>query len=102
MQQHIAGCSDGWARARPKLAKGMQFRRARRTKQPIPCVRAEAHHAQEAALYITKFHRTNDRGKIGAERANVIERLSPRVYFQDEKDCCACQRSSHRLRYRTN
>ena len=54
VKEEIAGCRDGMARAGFEFAKRMQFRRPRLTKQPVPRVRSDPHHAGELSLDVAE------------------------------------------------
>ncbi len=54
VKQEIAGRRDGMARAGFDFAKRMQFRRPRLTKQPVPRVRSDPHHAGELSFDVAE------------------------------------------------
>ncbi len=76
VKQEIAGRRDGLACARLDLAKRMQFGRPRLTKEPVPRVRAYAHHAGEVSLDVAETDRAHQRRKVAAKRP---DRLTTRV-----------------------
>src|ERR1700721_1690671 len=49
VKDEIAGCRHGMARAGLDFPKGMQFRRPRLPKEPVPCVGSNPHHAGKVA-----------------------------------------------------
>ena len=54
VKEEIAGGGDGMARAGFDFPKRMQFRRPRLTKEPVPGVGSNPHHAGEVAFDIAK------------------------------------------------
>src|SRR5882762_5502249 len=75
----------------------MQFRRPRRPKEPVPCVRPKSHDAGEASFDIAKLHGAKQCRKVPAERTNRLPRLWACVNRDHQENGGAGQGRSHRL-----
>jgi hypothetical protein len=86
------------ARSGANLPEGMQLCRPRRPKEAVPRVGTEPHDAGKAPFQVAKFHRSQQRGEVSAERAQGGAIVKARVECRDQEDRGAGERSGYRLR----
>lgn len=98
MEEQVSGRGNRVARAGANLAKGMQFRGTRRSKQAVPGVRAEAHDAGESGFEIAKANSAQKRREIRAQRKNRRATFLGGVDGKDEKNGSAGEWRGDELR----
>jgi hypothetical protein len=86
------------ARSGANLSERMQLFRPRRPKEAIPGVGTEPDNAGKASFQVAKFHRSQQRGEVSAERANSAAIFNARVECCDQEDRGAGERPGNRLR----
>src|SRR5271165_492863 len=86
------------ARSGANLPEGMQLCRPRRPKEAVPRVGTEPHDAGKAPFQVPKFHRSQQRGEVSAERTQGGPIVKARVECRDQEDRGASERSGYRLR----
>ena len=94
------GVATAWRGPAPDFTERMQFRRTRLAKQPVPRVRAEAHHAGQLCLEVAECHGAQQRRQVAAESADGPAAGAVRIDSHDDKDRGARQGLDNRLRDR--
>jgi hypothetical protein len=86
------------ARSGSDLPERMQLCRPRWPKETVPRVGTKPHDTGKAPFQVTKFHRSQQRAEVSAERAQGCAIVKARLECRDEEDRGAAKRRGYRLR----
>lgn len=85
------------AAPRADLSKWMKLSGAGRSEEFVPGIGPESNDAGEARFNISKFNGTYDPGKVRAECTKRRVAALIGVNADNQKNCCARERTDHRL-----
>ena len=91
------GVETAWRVSCANLPELMQFRRPRRSKEPVPRVGPKAHDAGEARFQVAKINCAQQRGEVPAERPHGRSIVEARVYCRHQENRGAGERRSYWL-----
>jgi hypothetical protein len=86
------------ARSGSDLPERMQLCRPRWPKETVPRVGTKPHDTGKAPFQVTKFHRSQQRAEVSAERAQGCAIVKARLECRDEEDRGTAKRRGYRLR----
>ena len=98
VEQQVARRGNRMARSCANLLERTKLRRPRRSKEPVPRVGPKGHDAGEAPFKVAKFHCSQQRGEVSAERPQGRSIVETRVYRRYQEDRGAGERRGYWLR----
>ena len=99
VKNQIARRCHGMAHAGLEFPKWVEFCRPRLTKEPVPGVGPDPHHAGEVSPDIAEADRTDQRREVAAKRPDCRSVRGARVDRDDHEDRGAGQILNHQLRH---
>src|SRR5262249_18448641 len=98
MEENVARCGNGMARAGANLLKRMKLGRTRRTEELVPGIRSKSGDTGNARLNVAKLNSTHQSREVGAKSAQMRDCTLVLPDAQHQKNRGPRKRTNHSLR----